>query len=199
MKTKLAFLIIFLFTVVTLMAQSGNDLLAEYHQNRIITQQTGMLTLGAWAAGNMLFSGIAMMNTRGSTYRFHQMNVFWNVVNMSIAAGGYFGLPSAGQVPPLTTTVNEYYNFNKILLLNAGLDIAYIAGGFYLKEKAKNSDKRKPLYKGYGNSVILQGAFLFVFDLVLYMVNQSQLNAIFNSEQWNVAVSAAGVGVQYTF
>lgn len=199
MKTKLTFFLLFQFAVIVVMAQSGNDVLAEYHQNRIKTQQTGMLTLGAWAAGNMLVSGIAMMNTQGSTYRFHQMNVFWNVVNMSIAAGGYFGLPSTDQVPSLTNTVNEYYNFNKILLLNAGLDIAYIAGGFYLKEKAKNSDKRKALYKGYGNSVILQGAFLFVFDLALYMVNQSQLNAIFQSEQWNIAASAAGVGIRYTF
>ncbi len=199
MKTKLAFLIVLQFAVVAVVAQSNNELLAEYHQNRIKTQQNGMLTLGAWAAGNMLFSGIAMMNTTGSTYRFHQMNVFWNVVNMSIAAGGYFGLPSAEQVPSLSTTVHEYYNFNKILLLNAGLDIAYIAGGFYLKEKAKNSDKRSALYNGYGNSVILQGAFLFTFDLVLYFVNQSNLNGILQSDQWNIAVSAAGVGVRYAF
>jgi len=199
MKTRFTILIIIQLFALTLWAQNGNDILGEYHHTRISTQQSGMLTLGAWAAGNMFFSGAAMMNTTGSTYRFHQMNVFWNVVNFGIAAGGYFGLPSPNEVPSLTTTMNEYHNFNKILLLNAGLDVAYMVGGFYLKEKAKNSENRKALFKGYGNSVILQGAFLFVFDLTLYFINQSHLQGIMQSENWNLAISTAGFGITYSF
>lgn len=58
----------------------------------------------------------------------------------------------------------------KTLLFNGGLDVGYMAAGFYLREKAKNSTKYHDMFKGYGSALILQGAFLFVFDLSLYWV-----------------------------
>jgi hypothetical protein len=46
------------------------------------------------------------------------------------------------------------------------LDIAYIAGGLYLKERGLRIDKDK--FVGFGKSIILQGAFLLTFDAVMY-------------------------------
>ncbi|MGM0565446.1 MAG: DUF6992 family protein [Bacteroidota bacterium] len=176
-------------------AQQEAVSLQDYHQTRLSIQKNGMLTLAGWAAGNMIISGWAMQSAQGSNYRFHQMNVFWNVVNIGIAAGGYFGLPESSEIPPLTQTVTEYQDFNKILLLNAGLDVAYIMTGLYMKERAKNVEKRKAMLKGYGNSIMLQGGFLFLFDVALYFINQGELNGILSSEQWQLMASPAGLGL----
>ncbi len=58
----------------------------------------------------------------------------------------------------------------KILLINAGLDAAYIGSGFLLRHLSSKSETRSDLLKGYGNSLILQGAFLMVFDLTFWQV-----------------------------
>lgn len=194
---KKIFVLFFLVLILAGMAAAQQEAasLQDYHQTRLSIQKNGMLTLAGWAAGNMILSGWAMQSAQGSNYRFHQMNVFWNVVNMGIAAGGYFGLPESSEIVPLTQTVTEYQSFNKILLLNAGLDVAYIMTGLYMKERAKNEDKRKAMLKGFGNSIMLQGGFLFLFDVALYFINQGELNGILNSEQWQLIASPSGLGL----
>ena len=82
-----------------------------------------------------------------------------------------------------------------VLLLNAGLDVAYIMTGLYMKERAKNVEKRKAMLKGYGNSIMLQGGFLFLFDVALYFINQGELNGILNSKQWQLMATPSGLGL----
>ena len=43
-------------------------------------------------------------------------------------------------------------------------------GGLYLTERAKRPDVNSDQLKGFGNSIMLQGAFLMVFDLVNYFI-----------------------------
>jgi hypothetical protein len=63
-----------------------------------------------------------------------------------------------------------------IFIFNAGLDVGYMAIGLYLMERSKNASKNQDLLKGYGSSLILQGGFLFAFDLVMYFVHKSNAN-----------------------
>ena len=44
-------------------------------------------------------------------------------------------------------------------------------GGLYLTERSKNTKKAPERMKGFGKSILHQGAFLFVFDLSVYFVN----------------------------
>jgi len=71
------------------------------------------------------------------------MNVGWNLVNAGLAV---FGLLSAhpGQVAGLSLadSLTAQFNFEKILLLNAGLDVAYIATGSWLRARAASADRR---------------------------------------------------------
>jgi hypothetical protein len=96
------------------------------------------------------------------------------VVNLSLAG---FGLYGAFRADPAefnaSASVREHYNLQKLLLLNAGLDVAYMAGGLYLIERAKNSESNADLLNGFGRSVIMQGGFLLLFDAVLYLIHQS--------------------------
>lgn len=185
----------FILMVATVAAQEIDAL--SLMEERVSLQQNGMKVLGGWALANLAGSGYMMSRTSGWQYRFHQMNVFWNVVNLGIAAGGYFG--AGGQGNPSAFEVYESYaDFGKILLLNAGLDIAYITAGFFLQERSKNVSKRSDMYKGYGKSLILQGGFLLVFDAALYWINQSRMD-IFTDHNFELALNGNMLHLTYCF
>ena len=54
----------------------------------------------------------------------------------------------------------------KLYLFNAGLDVAYLATGLYLLEKGRNPTAAgsPDRWRGYGQSLLLQGGFLLLFD-----------------------------------
>ena len=61
----------------------------------------------------------------------------------------------------------------KIFLANAMLDIVYVTGGVCLKEYSYNQSdiKHRQQFNGFGNSVIMQGAGLLVFDTFMTLLN----------------------------
>ncbi len=160
---------------MTASAQSLGEVLTEHNQHRIDTNTTGMLVLMGWAAGNIAAGTAGYFLSEDPRWRaFHQMNALWNTVNAAIGAFGYFG--TVGQDPAsfgLAETLRESYSMEKILALNTGLDVAYMAAGWALWERGIRKDDAR--WRGWGQSVILQGAFLFSFDLVLWLLN-SDLN-----------------------
>lgn len=153
------------------MAQT-NITLESINRNRLQKQKTGMLILGGWAVGNIA-SGLILSGQReGSEKYFHAMNAGWNAVNLVIAGFGYYGALKADPASfDLYQSIQEQHEFQKILLFNAGLDIGYMAGGLYLIERSKNSTKNPDRLRGFGQSIILQGGFLFAFDLINYFVH----------------------------
>lgn len=128
-----------------------------------------MIILGGWALGN-IGAGIAGMNaTSGSMYYFHQMNTAWNVVNLGIAIAGYF-LTQPQTRATNSSVANALIDLENTLMLNTGLDVAYITAGIALIELSKNSAYNSPeRLRGFGVSLILQGAFLGVFDVYQYI------------------------------
>ncbi|MFW5728036.1 MAG: DUF6992 family protein [Spirochaetota bacterium] len=44
------------------------------------------------------------------------------------------------------------------------LPVGYVMAGFFLREYAETQEE--PRFAGWGNSLILQGSFLFAFDVV---------------------------------
>lgn len=143
----------------------GEDLFARH----VTVTRTGMTILGTWAVLN-LAGGIAGRNrTQGDTRYFHEMNAAWNVVNLAIAGFSYFGLQGV-EFLSVQESLTEAQKLDKLLLLNTGLDVAYIATGGLLIERGRRLDN--PRLKGYGKSLILQGGFLFLFDIGLYAIHQ---------------------------
>ncbi|MGB3588196.1 MAG: hypothetical protein WBA23_16725 [Tunicatimonas sp.] len=182
------FFLLFVLIIVVDQVQAQSDALANYNEQRLQITRIGMLTLGGWAIGNMGVSGALMGNTSGSHYYFHQMNVFWNVVNIGLAGFGYY---NAATVDPstfsLAESIQEQHSIEKLLLLNAGLDVAYIAGGVYLLERSRRESAQTERWKGYGQSLLLQGGFLLLFDAVLYKIVQypsSELFTLLSSVQF---------------
>jgi len=130
-----------------------------------------MLTLGGWAVANIAAGAVLQGPAEGSTKHFHRMNAMWNGFNLAIAGFGYYtALHSDPASWDVATSLSKHNSFQKILLFNAGLDAGYIMGGLYLTERAKRPDVNSDQLKGFGRSIMLQGAFLMVFDLANYFI-----------------------------
>lgn len=179
---------------ISAFAEQYDSLLQSFNMERIAIQKTGMQTLGLWALSNIAIGSIASFSTSGEKQAFWQMNAGWNIVNAGIAGMGYFSqtIPAT-----LSATIQEQHSIETILAVNAGLDLAYIIGGFYLKERAKSSANPERL-QGFGNAIILQGAFLFAFDAILYGVNVHHGKELMSIVQ-SITISPQGIGLNITF
>lgn len=138
----------------------------EFNEIRLDYNQKGMLILGSWAMGNMIWGGIGASQTSGEVKAFHQMNLYWNTVNLAIAGFGYWQATKEIPTGDFWQTIEAQQKIEKILLFNAALDLGYMAGGLYLQERGLRKDNERLV--GFGKSVILQGAFLLVFDGIMY-------------------------------
>lgn len=135
-------------------------------------RKTGMAVLGSWAVVNIA-GGLALRgNTVGKERYFHEMNAIWNGVNLGIAALGYIGASRLAMPADAFGLYQEQIGLDKTLLFNAGLDLGYVAAGLWMTERAKNTDNNPERWKGYGQAVMLQGAFLFVFDVVMVLLHE---------------------------
>ena len=195
---KPAFLVIlfFLLAVSFVQAQNTPERLTEFNQVRIDYNKSGMIILGSWALGNIALGGIMAGRTSGETKAFHQMNIYWNTVNLAIAGLGYYSAMNEVPSSEFWETMNAQSSIEKILLVNAALDLGYMAGGMYLLERGRRLDKDQ--FKGFGKSVILQGAFLMSFDAIKYVfhnVHGKELPMIMN----HIGVTPNGVGLLVNF
>lgn len=198
MNTK-AMIIFSLLLLFTISVQGQTDSLFTFHQSRMNINENAMLVLGGWAAGNILAGTYGNFKAKGEAKYFHQFNAMWNIVNLGIATFGY--LNAVNSNPSSMTSLeilNDYSSLQSFLLLNAGLDAAYIMTGFYLKERAKNSPSSERL-KGYGNSLLLQGGFLLVFDVALYFIHQNNADLNLYPHLESMLAGGVGIGVSLKF
>lgn len=142
--------------------------LQAFDVERTHLDQRGLAVLGTWAVGNLVVSSIATGNTDGSAHYFHQMNFGWGAVNLALVGAGYLGIRRAAHHPitDRAGNVRTQIRTENIYLLNAGLDVAYLATGLYLLEKGRNpiASGSQERWRGYGHSLLLQGGFLLLFD-----------------------------------
>lgn len=166
--------------ILILLVFAGHNAIAQvnpeiFAQKSFNTQNTGMLLLGGWAAANLIIGGYGWSKTTGEEKYFHQMNFMWNLVNLSIAGFALYSNAHSGlQALSVSEVLAKHLKTENILLINSALDLGYVGTGFLLRHYSAKSDKFNSLLKGYGNSLILQGAFLLAFDLTLYGVLHSQ-------------------------
>jgi len=198
MNKKLLFILslLILFSVDAIAQQS----LGDFNQERLQVNKIGMIVLSSWAVGNMGVNGLMLRNPSSNEQgHFYRMNVFWNVVNLGLALPGLrHSMITDPSAIGMVETVGEYHQMGKVLLMNAGLDVAYITGGFLMKEMAKTRDKKKDILTGYGRSLILQGGFLLAFDIILYSVLQSKSKGLENILE-HVNVTGNSIGYIWKF
>lgn len=139
---------------------------------QIIINISGMTILLLWSIGNIIYGTIKTRKLPKSLelYYFWKMAVIWNIVNLSIATFALVGVFQPGVNPSDREAVlGETRTLANILLSNIVLDWFYMLGGFLLARWGLRKSSLK--LTGYGKSVILQGLFLLLLDIVLYAVN----------------------------
>lgn len=189
--TRITILALIAFLSFSHVAQSQNSL-SQMSQLRIKTNQQGMLARGAWAAGNLLVGANRFDKPTENQY-FYRMNMYVNIVNLGVATSGY--LNSIGQSFENLTDeekLEKQYKTEKFLLLNVGLDVAYVATGVYLMDRGVSESSYKT--KGYGKSLLMQGGFLLLLDTALYIKHNSNRKK-YGKYQIVPSTNANGVGL----
>ena len=159
-------------------ADPGELTRARYQTNTI-----GMSVLTAWAGVNLVGGGILALTSDDSfSQSFHGANAGWNIVNLGLGLPGLLGSLDTPDLD-LPSTIREQQTIESVLLLNAGLDVAYmVAGGGMLLESrlaslgAGSFGLSEAEARGIGIALILQGGFLFAFDLVMFFLHQANRN-----------------------
>ncbi len=179
----------------TLWAQqvTSSSKLQVFSEQRISHQKTLGLTLGAFALANIAVGAVAAGQTSGETTYFHRMNVYWNLVNLGLAGAGLLGSRKRSADPEsLADAVRQHENIKQLLMINAGLDVAYVAGGAYLRARAESHPDNADQLRGYGKAIMVQGGFLFAFDLVNYFIFKKRGD---QQERWLLSAGPSGAGL----
>jgi hypothetical protein len=188
-------IILLLALSLPLIAQDYQDVYAK----TLSINQTGMYVLGGWALANIATGAYGWSKYQDNKKYFHQMNLFWNTVNLTIAG---IGLYSAIHTDPTMMDgqgiLSAQQKTEHTFLINAGLDILYMAGGYYMTHLSHKKEKYRDLLRGYGKSVILQGAFLFVFDVVMYGIQHHHGNS-FNGVLSQLSLSPNALTLRFVF
>ena len=184
MKTPFFVFLFFYLITFSVFSQSNKIDLVQINKNRLSLQKKSMFVLGSWSVANFAYNGAVLASgvENAEDKYFHQFNIYWNTVNFALAGGSLlFGKRNTDL--DYTQTLKAYHSTEKLFLLNTGIDIGYMATGLYLRERAKtrNDIKTTNQLLGYGKSLILQGGFLFAFDLTAYFLNNRQAKILYKT------------------
>jgi hypothetical protein len=158
-----------------------------------------MLALTCWGAASGAGSvpGYFIPQSR-EMKAFSGMNIIWGLTNTSI---GIIGLLSAKKEMKKEMScsgmLQRYESTKRLFLINGGLDLLYIGTGAFLKEHAK-TEANPDVWRGFGNSILMQGVVLLIFDGAMYSLHQR------HNKRWykalnGLCVSDKGIGWSYTF
>ncbi len=116
----------------------------------------------AWAAASI---GLGLLwRRRGAFGRgLGEQFVGWGVINAVIALLGQRGAARQRAADPTAETEGQRHILARLLWVNTGLDVLYVLGG---RRVAWGRGAEDDLWRGRGVGIMLQGGFLFVFDLL---------------------------------
>jgi hypothetical protein len=138
------------------------------HSNFFVYQRRALSPLLRWGIGSSLLGAALLLVPRPFWRQFGLQAVTWGMIDVLLAiAGRRQALVRAEQFASgaldETDVEREATTFERILLVNAGLDVGYIAaGGLTAAWFADRPDRR-----GLGLGILVQGLFLLLFDALL--------------------------------
>ncbi len=198
------YLFLFLISISFGKELSAQDTLFNTYLEDIQLRQsniakTSMISLNSWALGNIAYGTIANFNSTGEAKYFHQMNAIWNVVNLGIGIPGIISAYKKRDPMNFKELYSYQHRMEKIYFINAGLDVAYITGGIALRlfGNDKATDVRYRL-QGYGNSLIMQGAYLLIHDIAAILMYKTNTR-IFEKAWGHVKFSSTGLNLKLEF
>ena len=138
-------------------------------ESRWQTERTGMKVLLGWSVANLAAGTTGALTLQDPRQRaFMGGNAAWNVVNLGLAGASLIGGRHPGRFEH-PEVLRQAYQLERTLLFNTGLDVAYMVAGWALIERGLRRDQ--PMLQGFGDALLVQGGFLFGFDLALLLVH----------------------------
>ena len=185
-----------LLTILLITSKFTFAQVADYQRDFNKINENLMLGLGSYAVTNFVVGGIGYATSEDQAIKhFHEMNVMWNTVNLGLAVPGYLKAKRGGKALTLEEMIKEQKKTETIFLVNDVLDLGYIATGIWMRNEAINQGDRADMFKGYGNSLILQGSFLLVFDAYAYYLHRNHSKQLPVLDKVSVHTSGAGVAL----
>lgn len=173
------------------------------NRSRNLLTKNAMIVLGSWSVANIASGFIIAGGTSGEAKYFWRMNAYWNFINLGLAGLGYLSVRKAlQQHPGFTENYKAQHAIEKLYVFNAGLDLAYIAGGFYLRERGRSESdpKKHDQFRGYGSSIAVQGGFLLIMDCVMYALHHKNTKRMDDKlRRLEVTGGLGGLGISYRF
>ena len=179
---------------------SFGDTITAYNNKRMHVNKTGMEVLGSWGIANIVDGGIGYFTAKQDEWKyFHEMNALWGIVNTGIATLSLVnGRKEREENLNARQAYDVYKKSKKIYLVNGGLDLVYMAAGVVLTKYGQNTKTNSALFTGFGRSVVMQGAFLFIFDSFMYTTH-GRYDGKWRRIIDEINVSTNGVGIRHTF
>ena len=202
MKLILFFTLIGVFILPNVRAQelSFKDSLRTYNNQRILTNTKGAMTLAGWGMANVVVGGVGYFTAKQDEWKyFHEMNAAWGAVNTGFAIGGIMRARKQAAEKINAGKDFHYFERNKSsYLISVALDVVYVGAGVTLAGYGKSAATNGAAYKGFGESIALQGLFLLAFDNIMFASHQKR------SSKWNVLMdelrfTGAGLSFVHTF
>jgi hypothetical protein len=137
--------------------------------------------VAGWGGANLLL-GLGLLvgsDARATPFRrgFAIQTLAWGAINSGIAAAGLAADPSA----PAGTIGGAWAaedTWNRVLLLNVGLNAGYSMVGSALVIAAGRGLRSPELVRGHATSVIAQGAGLLVLDGVAWLASNGRIREL---------------------
>jgi hypothetical protein len=178
---------VFLFTLLS--TSLAHDFSTELQENGTQLETTAFKTLGIWGALN---TGVgvagAFLDNDPERRAFNTMNAGWGAVYLGLALSG---AASSRRSSTQESHAERWLRLPSVFALNAGLDALYISAGGWLWLDGRSNEN--PSHVGWGQSLILQGSALLLFDVWMAL----EFNAL-NKEIW-IASLPNGLAVQGSF
>jgi hypothetical protein len=138
-----------------------------HDENFFVYQRRALRPLLAWGIGSTIV-GTLLLPFAGFWRQFGLQAATWGAIDTLLAMIGRRralhqaeSLASHAIEPEMARS--EAAQFRRVLLVNAGLDLLYIAAGLFTARRFRD----RPDRVGLGVGIAVQGLFLLIFDTLL--------------------------------
>lgn len=201
-KIRMKKITLLIFLSLTFSAKILCQTLNQKSQDFQRINQNLMLGLGSWSIGNIAGSGVGWAVSDNQQWKsFHQMNVFWNAVNLGLAIPGYVKARKHAAYKDENMFQKEQLKTERLFLVNSGLDLIYITSGVLLLNTPDKKTEYDGRNLGFGKSIILQGGFLLALDATAYFIHRHERlkGSKLGLGKLNFSTNGAGVRVLWNF
>jgi hypothetical protein len=77
-------ILLFMLIMIVCFNSYGQENYQSFYSHSLVMNNTGMYVLGSWAVLNISMGAYGWAHSTGDRMYFNQMNMFWNIINLSI-------------------------------------------------------------------------------------------------------------------